>query len=355
MQQSTGPFSLHELAQAVHGKVSGDPDFEITGLATLESAATSELSFLARSKFRKLAEKTSAGALLVGSQELADSLPAHCIIVADPYQAYALLSQRFWNPAMTRLGVAASAEVAGNVVVPGSAAIGPRVVIEADVVLGEGVEIGAGSYLGKGVELGDGTRIRPNVTLYPGTRVGVDCLIHSGAVIGADGFGFAPNGQGWTKIAQLGRVIIGDRVEIGANSTVDRGALDDTLIGDDVIIDNLVQIAHNVTLGAGSAMAGQAGIAGSAKIGRRVMIGGQSAIAGHIAIADGVQFNGRSMVNKSISEAGVYASGIPVQPVNEWRKMVARVKNLNALTDKVTALWRDRNTTGAAPDQEDKD
>lgn len=355
MQQSTGPFSLLELAEAVQGKVVGKPEFQVSGLATLESAGPADLSFVARPKFRKLAQQTAAGALLVNSKALADTLAPHCIVVADPYLAYAQISHRFWNPALTDAGIAATAEVSTSAAVPKTAAIGPRAVIDADVTLGEGVEIGAGCYVGAGVRIGEGTRLRPNVTLYPGTRIGADCLIHSGAVIGSDGFGFAPTLAGWTKIAQLGGVIIGDRCEIGANTTIDRGALDDTVIGDDVIIDNLVQIAHNVELGSGSAMAGQSGIAGSAKVGRRVMVGGQSAIGGHISIADGVQFNGRSMVNKSITEAGTYASGIPVQPVKEWRKMVARVKNLNALSEKITALWRNRESAGAANDHTDKD
>ncbi|MEX0584952.1 MAG: UDP-3-O-(3-hydroxymyristoyl)glucosamine N-acyltransferase, partial [Natronospirillum sp.] len=194
--------------------------------------------------------------------------------------------------------------------------------------------------LGTGVSVGAQTHLRPHVTLYPGTVVGSDCLLHAGVVLGADGFGFAPTGGRWEKIAQLGRVVIGDRVEIGANSTIDRGALEDTVIGDDVIIDNLVQIGHNAELGAGSAMAGQSGLAGSAKVGKRVLVGGQAGIAGHITIADGVHFHGQAMVNKSIAEAGSYASGVPVQPASEWRKLVARLKQLTELNTRVTTLWQ---------------
>lgn len=344
MQQSSPVhYTLGELANRVQGQVVGDPEFRVTGLATLESAQAEHLSFVARPKLRPIAERSSAGALLV-TRKLATELASfHHIVVPDPYLAYAMVSQLFWQPALESPGVAASAHISDDVELPASVSVGHNAVIESGAIIGESVEIGAGCYIGRHASVGAHTRLRHRVTLYPETVVGSHCLLHAGVVLGADGFGFAPTMQGWEKIAQLGRVIIGDRTEIGANSTIDRGALDDTVIGDDVIIDNLVQIGHNVHLGAGSAMAGQSGIAGSAKVGRRVMVGGQTGIGGHISIADGVQFHGQSMVNKSITEAGSYASGIPVQPAADWRRMVVRLKQLGSLADKINALWRSRD------------
>lgn len=337
-QQTEGQFTLDRLALHVQGTVQGDPQFVVEGLANLEQAGPQHLSFVARRKLRPQAENSRAGALLVWP-ELSADLKCHCILVDDPYLAYARISQLFWSARQVPAGTHASALIDPSARVPASCRIGPQVIVEAGAELGEEVELGAGCYVGRGVHIGPRTVLRPRVTLYPESVVGSDCLIHSGVVLGADGFGFAPVPDGWVKIAQLGRVVIGDRVEIGANSTIDRGALEDTVIGDDVIIDNLVQIGHNAELGAGSAMAGQSGLAGSAKVGQGVLVGGQSGIGGHISIADNTQFHGQSMVNKSITESGVYASGIPVQPASDWRRMVARLKQLSALSDKVSELW----------------
>lgn len=337
-QQPVNEFTLHALAEHVGGQVEGDPQFTVRGLGNLETAEPHQLSFVARNRLRPQAEASRAGAILVRPDLKAD-LKCHRILVADPYLAYARISQLYWSAPQVPAGVHPTALIDPSAQVPASCRIGPYVTVEAGAELGESVELGAGCHVGAGVRIGADTLLRPRVTLYPGTRVGSRCLLHAGAVLGADGFGFAPTESGWEKIAQLGRVVVGDRVEIGANSTIDRGALEDTVIGNDVIIDNLVQIGHNAELGDGSAMAGQSGLAGSAKVGRRVLVGGQSGIAGHISIADNAQFHGQAMVNKSITEPGAYASGIPVQPAADWRRMVARLKQLSALSDKVNELW----------------
>ncbi|TGG95129.1 UDP-3-O-(3-hydroxymyristoyl)glucosamine N-acyltransferase [Natronospirillum operosum] len=337
-QREPNSLTLENLAEHVGGTVKGDPAYTIQGLATLDHAGPEHLSFVARNRFRRQAEASAAGALLV-RPALADELGCHCILVDDPYLAYARISQLFGPPDLVAPGVHASAVVHPEASLGERCRIGAHVVIEAGAVLADEVEIAASCYVGAGVHIGTGTCLRPRVTLYPGVQIGRHCLLHSGAVIGADGFGFAPTEEGWAKIVQLGRVRIGDHVEIGANSAIDRGALDDTVIGDHVIIDNLVQIGHNAELGSGSAMAGQSGLAGSARVGRRVMIGGQSGVGGHLDIVDGVQLMGGTMVNKSLTEPGDYASAIPVQPANEWRRMVARLKQLSTLSDKVSELW----------------
>ncbi len=338
-QQPVSQFTLKTLAEHVDGRVEGDPQFTVRGLANLEEAEPHQLSFVARNRLRPQAEASRAGAILVRPDLKAD-LSCHRILVQDPYLAYARISQLYWTASQVPPGVHPTALIDPSVQVPPSCRIGPYVTVEPGVELGEAVELGAGCHVGAGVRIGAGTLLRPGVTLYPDTLIGSQCLLHAGVVLGADGFGFAPTETGWEKIAQLGRVVVGDRVEIGANTTIDRGALEDTRIGDDVIIDNLVQIGHNAELGDGSAMAGQSGLAGSAKVGRRVLVGGQSGIGGHISIADNVQFHGQAMVNKSIEEPGAYASGIPVQPAADWRRMVARLKQLSVLSDKVSELWK---------------
>lgn len=346
MRQSVpGQFALGELAETVDGQIQGDPDQIIQGVGTLETAGPQQISFVSHNRFRRAAESSQAGALLVTDQMAAHLTDTPCIIVTDPYRAYARVSQLFWRPDFVAPGIHPTAIIDPAAELGEAVRIGPGAVVEAGVSIGDQAEVAAGCYLGEGVVLGRRTHLRPRVTLYPDVVVGEDCILHAGVVIGADGFGFAPAGQGWEKIAQLGRVVIGDRVEIGANTTIDRGALDDTVIESDVILDNLVQIGHNARLGSGSAMAGQSGLAGSAIVGKRVMVGGQTGVGGHITIADNVQFMGQSMVNKSITEPGAYGSGIPVQPAAEWRKMVARLKQLGTLAEKVSTLWKKANPT----------
>ena len=331
-------FTAAQLAAQVGGTVKGDPDQTITSIAPIETARAGQLSFVARRQFVKKAASSAADILLV-TADLADTLSHTCIIVADPYRAYAQVSQLFWDKYWFTPGVHATAVIAPDVEVPADCRIGPQVVVEAGAVIGAGVELDAQVYVGAGVRVGARTVIRPRVTLYPGVVIGEDCMIQSGTVVGADGFGYARHPGGWEKIAQLGGVRVGNRVEIGANATIDRGALSDTVLGDDVIIDNLVQVGHNVQVGDRTALVAQSGIAGSTILGKDGSVGGQSAVGGHLTIADNVHFVGKSMVAQSVSEPGQYASGLPAQPFNDWRRAVARIGQLKVLQDKVNALW----------------
>ncbi|MFY0664176.1 MAG: UDP-3-O-(3-hydroxymyristoyl)glucosamine N-acyltransferase [Natronospirillum sp.] len=331
-------YTAAQLAAHVNGTVRGNPEQSIASIAPIETAQSGQLSFVARRQFVKKAASSAADILLV-TADLADTLPHTCIIVADPYRAYAQVSQLFWDKYWFSPSVHPTAVIAPDVTVPADCRIGAHVVVETGAVLGEGVELDAQVYVGKGVRIGAGTVIRPRVTLYSGVVIGQHCMIQSGTVIGADGFGYARHAGGWEKIAQLGGVRIGDRVEVGANATIDRGALADTVIGDDVIIDNLVQVGHNVQVGDRTALVAQSGIAGSTILGKDGSVGGQSAVGGHLIIADNVHFVGKSMVAQSVSEPGQYASGLPAQPFNDWRRAVARIGQLKNLQEKVNALW----------------
>lgn len=331
--------TLAELAQHLGAELVGDPHYQIADLATLQSAGPSHLSFIANPAYKKYLANSRAGAVLI-ARDLADGFSGNKLIVANPYLAYAQISQRF-NPYLhCTPGIHPSAVVGKNCVLGKDICIHANAVIDDGVTLGDSVEIGPGSYVGEDSIVGSGTKLYANVTIYPGISIGKDCIFHSGCVIGADGFGFSPSPQGWVKIHQLGGVVIGDRVEIGANTTIDRGALDNTLIGDGVIIDNLVQIGHNVQLGRNTAMAACSAIAGSTTIGENCTIAGAVGIAGHLTLVDNVHITAMSMITSSIHEPGSYSSGIPQAPTKEWRKNAARFRNLDALADRLIKLER---------------
>lgn len=339
-------FRLQELADRLGLEVLGNGDYTVVGLVPLAELGPAKLAFVGAGKrATDLPSRERAGALIL-TPELAEksAFDGPALLAADPYAAYACLSRLWAVPFSAAEGVHTNAVVSGDARLGSRVSVGPNAVIESGALIGDDAIIGAGCYVGNHVEVGSATDLRPNVTLCPGTRIGAQCLVQSGTVIGSDGFGYAPVSGGWEKIAQLGRVVIGDRVEIGANCTIDCGSIDNTVIESDVIIDNLVHIAHNVQLGAGSALAGQVGIAGSAKLGARVLAGGQVGIAGHIRINDDVQLHGQAMVTGDIEESGVYASGIPAQPARDWRRMVARLKQLGSLADTVKRLARSADT-----------
>ena len=330
-------MTLQELAAATGATVRGDASYQVCGLATLRSASAEHIAFLANEKYRAQVATTSAGAVIMREQD--DQGDAqHALLTDNPYLAYAKIAQLLDNTPQMRAGIHPSAVIAEGVELGEGVAIGPNVVVEAGARLADHVQIGAACYLGEGVEIGANTRLWPHVTLYHGVRIGNHCTLHSTAVIGGDGFGWATDNGKWVKIPQLGAVIIGNHVDIGVGTTIDRGALDDTLIGDNCIIDNQVQIGHNVQIGAGTAIAGQVGIAGSTRIGKGCLIGGQAGLAGHIEIADHVQLHGQAMVTKSIEQAGVYASGNPVVPQGEWARVGVRYKQLPDLFKRVKAL-----------------
>jgi UDP-3-O-[3-hydroxymyristoyl] glucosamine N-acyltransferase len=313
------------------------PDFLVTGLATLQNATADKVSFLAQPKYRHFLEGTQAGAVMIRPEEAA-ACPVSVLLMNDPHVGFAKLAALFDETPVPLPGIHPTAVIDPSVKVPASASIGPGVVIEAGVVLGEGVVIGAGSVIGAEARIGAATVLKPRVVLYHRVIIGARCLIHSGAVLGSDGFGFANEGGRWLKVPQLGTVELADEVEIGANTTIDRGAIDNTRISRGVKIDNQVQIAHNVVIGESTAIAAQAGIAGSSELGRHCLLGGKVGVNGHIRIADEVMVTAMSGISNNIDVKGVYSASIPAKPVMEWNKALARLYRLEQLMSTVKVL-----------------
>lgn len=337
-------FRLDELTARLGGEIVGDGSVVVRRVATLDQAGEGDLSFLANPKYLSSLKSSAAAAVIVApkARDLLTDRPR--IVADDPYLYYARVAALFNPPPQVQPGCHALATVA--CALPDSVQVDAGAVIEAGVELGAGVVIGAGSFIGQGVRLGAGTRIAPRVVIYAGCVLGRDCIVHSGAVIGSDGFGFARERDGrWVKIPQVGRVLIGDEVEIGANTTIDRGALDDTVIGNGVKIDNLIQIAHNVHIGEHTAIAGCVGIAGSTRIGARCMIAGGVGIAGHLTITDDVVISAATVVVKSIHKPGIYTSTLPLQSHADWVKNFSHLRHLDALADRIRALENDARRT----------
>jgi UDP-3-O-[3-hydroxymyristoyl] glucosamine N-acyltransferase len=306
----------------------GDPDLRVTQVATLFQALPGSLSFLANSRLRRHLGTTRATAVVVAAAD-ADACPTAAMIGPNPHLGFARIAALL-HPARTASpGIHPSAIVAGDARIAASAAVGPLCVIESGADIGDRAEIGAGCAVLEGARIGADTHLMPRVILYPRVRIGERCLLHSGAVIGADGFGFAPDGGAWVKVPQVGGVRIGDDVEIGANTTVDRGAIEDTVIEDGVKLDNQIQVGHNVVIGAHTAIAACTGISGSTVLGKRCMIGGMVGFAGHLTIADDVTVTGCSLVSASIRQAGSYSSGMPTVETRVWRRMVAHLRRFD--------------------------
>ena len=335
--KQTLAYRLDDIAKQLGGTVHGSHDVIINQVSTLENAQSHQIAFLANSKYRSQLASTQAGAVILSSTDAdATSLPR--IVCSNPYAAFAKVSTLL-NPSLQ-----AVAGIHPTAVVGEGVFIHPGVQIDANVVIGEGAQIGANAIIMAGCSIGAGVKIGENALLYPRVVVYHDCVLgnnliaHSGVVIGADGFGLAMEEGRWLKIPQIGRVIIGDDVEIGANTTIDRGALDDTVIEDDVKLDNQIQIAHNVRIGAHTAIAGCVGIAGSTTIGRYCRIGGSAGILGHLQIADEVEISSFTLVGKSIKERGSYCGIFPFTTTQTWRKNAAQVKHLDELADRVKLL-----------------
>lgn len=330
-------WTLGELAEAVSAKVQGDPDVRISEVATLGNAGPQQISFLANNKYRKFLQSTKAGAVILDSV-MAENFTGNALVVDDPYVTYARLAGLLYPQHTERTGRHPSAVIEPRAVVDPDAFVAANAFIGADVTVAAGAEIGPGCVLMAGVSVGKNSRLVANVTLGERVQVGANVVIHPGAVIGADGFGIAHDGAQWIKVPQVGSVEIGDNVEIGANTTIDRGAIDNTVIERGVKLDNQIQIAHNCIIGEHTVIAGCVGIAGSTRIGRHCAIGGGTGIGGHLQIADGVQLTGMSMVTKSISKAGVYSSGIPVEPNQQWHRNVVRYRQMDKLVERVKTL-----------------
>ena len=330
-------WTLGQIAEHVGGIVDGDEAFQVDSIGTLQCATINQISFLANTKYKKHLATTQAGAVIVHKKTLAD-VPNHAIIVDDPYVAYAKAASLLNPVKQHQAGIHASAAVSADSQIHPSVSIGAQAVIESGVELAENVVIGPGCIVQSDVKIGSDTRLTANVTLCDAVQIGKRVVIHPGVVIGADGFGIANDHGKWIKVPQLGSVRVGDDVEIGANTTIDRGALEDTAIGNGVKLDNQIQIGHNVIIGDNTVIAGCAAIAGSTQIGKNCVIGGATAIAGHIEIVDGVQLTGGTAVSKSIKEPGVYSSGIPAESNQKWRRNIVRYRQLDKLAERVKQL-----------------
>ncbi|MBE2898041.1 UDP-3-O-(3-hydroxymyristoyl)glucosamine N-acyltransferase [Pasteurellaceae bacterium 20609_3] len=335
-------FSLKQLAEHVKGRLRGDASATIARIAPLDRATADELSFITNAKLREQLAQSQAGCLLVKEDDVPFCAPeSNLIITPDPYVAYAKIAQLIDTTPAPACGIAASAVVAQSAVLGHNVSIGANVVIEAGAVLGDNVVIGAGCFVGQHARIGAHTKLWANVSVYHRVEIGEHCLIQSNTVIGGDGFGYANEQGKWVKIPQTGSVKIGNHVEIGACTCIDRGALDDTVIEDNVIIDNLCQIAHNVHIGTGTAVAGGVIMAGSLNVGRYCLIGGASVINGHMSICDGVTITGMGMVMRPIDKPGVYSSGIPLQSNKEWRKTAALTLNISDMNKRLKALEKE--------------
>ncbi|MEC7009514.1 MAG: UDP-3-O-(3-hydroxymyristoyl)glucosamine N-acyltransferase, partial [Pseudomonadota bacterium] len=320
--------TLGDIAKALDLPFRGNPETPLSRLASLDSAGEGDLSFVAQKKFsNQLA--TSLVTAVICPEEWVGDYTGGVLLSAQPYIDFARATRLFDNRPQPSGCVHETAVVATTAQLGANVTIDAGAVLEDGVVVGDNVWIGPNVWVGSDVKIGDATEIRSGVILYHGVTIGRGGLIHANTVIGSDGFGFAPTSSGWEKILQLGSVSIGDRVEIGAGCAIDRGALDNTVIEDDVIIDNLVHIAHGVTIGARSAIAGQVGFAGGAKLGERCTVGGQAGFAGHLEIANDVHIGGQGRVSRSVTEPGQYASGTGLMPTRDWARNAARYEKLN--------------------------
>ena len=330
-------FSLAELAGRFGGTVLGDAAVRIRQVAPLETAGPEELSFLTNRKYQKLLSTTRAAAVLL-SEDSAGATQLPRIVCKNPYANYARIAALINPEHRPAAGIHAQAVVDAQASVAASASVGPGAVIEKGAKIGDDVVIGANSFVGQGVHIGARSLLHPNVTIYHGCVIGERVILHSGVVIGADGFGMAMDEGRWLKIPQIGRVVIGDDVEVGASTTIDRGALDDTVIEEGVKLDNQIQIGHNCHIGAHTAIAGCTGIAGSTRIGKYCMLGGNSMISGHLTIVDRVVVSGGTLVAKSITAPGTYTAVFPMQPHAQWLKNAALVRHLHELMERVRGL-----------------
>jgi UDP-3-O-[3-hydroxymyristoyl] glucosamine N-acyltransferase len=333
----TATITLGHLAEFLGATLRGPQDKEITGLATLQEAGPGQVSFLANPQYRKFLANTHAAAVLLKPAD-ADGYAGDALLVADPYLAYARISHLFDPKPKSAAGIHPTAVVAEDAFVDPAASVGAYAVIESGARIAAGVTIGAHCFIGARSVIGEGGWLAPRVTLYHDVRIGQRVVIQSGAVLGGEGFGFANEKGVWQKIAQIGGVTIGDDVEIGVNTAIDRGAMDDTRIGNGVKLDNQIQIAHNVQVGDHTAMAACVGISGSARIGKHCMLAGGVGLVGHIEICDGVFITGMTMVTRSITEPGSYSSGTAMQPAAEWRKSAARIRQLDDMARRLQQL-----------------
>ncbi|MEE5126291.1 UDP-3-O-(3-hydroxymyristoyl)glucosamine N-acyltransferase [Pseudomonas alliivorans] len=340
-------IKLGQLAEFLGATLRGDKDKDINGLATLQEAGPDQISFLANPQYRKFLTDTHAAAVLLKPAD-AESFAGNALLVPDPYLAYARISHLFDPKPKAAAGIHPTAVISDDAVVDPAASIGAFAIVESGARIAAQVTIGAHCFIGARCEIGEGGWLAPRVTLYHDVRIGKRVVIQSGAVLGGEGFGFANEKGIWQKIAQIGGVSIGDDVEIGVNTAIDRGALADTRIGNGVKLDNQIQIAHNVQIGDHTAMAACVGISGSTKIGKHCMLAGGVGLVGHIEICDGVFITGMTMVTHSITEPGSYSSGTAMQPAAEWRKSAARLRKIDDMARRLQKLEKMVETVTSA-------
>jgi len=331
-------YSLREIVARLGGRVLGNAEVMVSRMASLANAGPGDLSFITDAKYAQQLAATRASAIVVGSEGMT-TLPA--ILTDNPYAYFARVSSLLNPVEVPVAGAHESAVIDGTAAVPASASIGPHCVLGRHVRLAEGVVLGPGCVLGEGVVIGAQTHLHAGVTVYAGCELGADCVVQSGTVIGGDGFGYAEDDGRWVKIPQVGRVIIGDDVDIGSNVSIDRGALDDTVIENGVKLDNLIQIGHNCRIGAHTVIAGCVGIAGSARIGRHCRIGGAAMILGHLEIADHVTISPGSMITRSLSQPGTYTALMPFQTHEKWLKTAANIRHLERMMARIGQLEQD--------------
>ncbi|AWB68142.1 UDP-3-O-(3-hydroxymyristoyl)glucosamine N-acyltransferase [Saccharobesus litoralis] len=330
-------ISLAELAQRIGATLQGDGEQQINGVAGIPEADAEKVTFLNDKKYAKQLASCQAAAVIL-KPEFAELYQGSCLLADNPYLAYALAAQVLDTTPNIANGIASDAFIHESAQIDPTANIASGATVCAGAVVGAGSQIASGAYIGENTEVGKGCKIYANATLYHNCQLGDDCIIHSGAVIGSDGFGFANDKGQWVKIPQVGRVVIEDNVEIGSNTSIDRGTIKDTLIRQGVKIDNLVHIAHNVEVDENTAIAGGVIMAGSTYIGKRCTLAGGVALNGHIQLADDVHVTGFSMVTKSLPEAGVYSSGQPATTNKEWRRNTVKLRQVESLFDRVKEL-----------------
>jgi UDP-3-O-[3-hydroxymyristoyl] glucosamine N-acyltransferase len=345
MPSTNSQYSLSELGARFGLELKGDGEHLIDGVGTLADAGKGQITFLANPGYRKVLGSTRAGAVILREKDAGDC-PTNCLVAPDPYLAYARVAALFDPRPAAAPGIHPTAVIAETARLGRDVSIGAHVVIEERCDIGDGCTIGHGCVLEAGCILGEGCRLYANVSLGYAVRIGKRVTIHPGAVIGADGFGIAFAGDHWEKVPQVGTVIIGDDCEIGANSCIDRGAVGDTVLEEDCRLDNLVQIGHNVVVGAHTAIAAMGGAAGSARIGRYCLLGGQAAVNGHQEIADRTTLAATSKVMKTITEAGQTWSGmVPASPIKEWQRSLAKLSRLDGLMRRVQNLEKQLGKT----------
>jgi UDP-3-O-[3-hydroxymyristoyl] glucosamine N-acyltransferase len=344
------PVRLAELAVRFGCKLRGDPDAMVERVASLQEAGPGSIAFLANRRYRRYLAQTRATAVVI-EPALAGECPVAALATSNPYATYARIAQLLHPEPAFEPGRHPSAVVEPGASIDATSWVGAHAYVARGAEIGPGVFVGPGSIVMAGARIGDSSRLVARVTICKGVRIGQRCIVHPGAVVGGDGFGHAPDGGAYVKVPQIGAVVIGDDVEVGANSTIDRGAIGDTVIGDGVKIDNQVQIGHNVRIGEHTVIAGCVGISGSAVIGRRCMLGGMVGVVGHLEICDDVLVTGRTMISSSIRQPGIYSSALAADEAKRFRRNAARFQKLDELAKRVRRL----EGAGDTPEQEEDD